>query len=320
LESRIQEIRQEEILMPLISVIMPIFNGESYILESVRSILSQTTNDIELIIIDDGSTDGSEKIIQSIGDSRIIYQKLKKNTGIAAAMNFGYDLAKGKYIAHMDQDDIALPSRLKQQASFLEESPHVDIMGGWMEAFNSITRIGVSSTSISDGKIKANLLFGTKNIYNPTAMLRHSFVKEKKLKFNPIFKSPDWPFWVEAMFRGACFANLSKVVLRYRVHGKQESKDMSRFWNEFMPIRLSILELFYPELTPEEKITVEPLLRFLPSPVSLKQTEAGLGIIDKLLQYKTQSRVKEDRQTLEDFLEARKNAVRKALEQHRQPA
>jgi len=304
--------------MPLISVIMPVFNGEQYILESVNSILAQTVKDIELIVIDDGSTDDSGKIVQSIVDSRIVYRKLEQNMGISTATNLGYELAQGEYIAHMDSDDITLPGRLQKQAAFLARLPHVDIVGGRMELFNSTASLGVAGVPVSDGEIKANLLFGAKNIHNPTAMLRHSFVKDKNLRFNPIFKGPDWPFWVEAMFQGARFANLGEVVLRYRVHEKQESKDLFRYRNDFIPVRLAILELFYPKLTPEERITVEPLLQLKPPSLPFQHMEAALGIMNKLLQYKTQSRVKESRKMLEDFLGMMKNRVQQALEQHRQ--
>ncbi|HBT97097.1 MAG TPA: glycosyltransferase family 2 protein, partial [Desulfobulbaceae bacterium] len=101
--------------MPLVSIIMPVFNGESYLLESVNSILSQTLEDIELIIVDDGSTDKSGEIIQSIDDKRIVYHQLAENMGIATATNTGLDLVRSKYVANMDQDDIALPHRLEWQ-------------------------------------------------------------------------------------------------------------------------------------------------------------------------------------------------------------
>jgi glycosyltransferase involved in cell wall biosynthesis len=237
--------------------------------------------------------------------------------GIATATNLGHDLAKGKYIAHIDQDDIALPNRLKRQASFLERLPHVDVLGGSMEVFGSMSY--VAGVPTSDGEIKANLLFGTANIYNPTAMIRQSFLQEKNIKFNTALKLPDWEFWVQAMFRGARFANLSEVVLRYRGHESQESQDLSRFRNEFIPIRLSVLELFYPELTSEEKVTVEPLLQFMPPPaLPIAQVESSLDIINKMLEYKKQSTVKENRKTLQTFLEKRKKAVQRALEPHHQ--
>jgi glycosyltransferase involved in cell wall biosynthesis len=302
--------------MPLVSVVMPVFNGEKYVAESINSILTQTLKDIELIIINDGSIDKSGEVIKSIHDDKIIYHEFDKNMGIAAATNLGYNLAQSKYIAHIDQDDIALPHRLKRQVSFLERLAHVDILGGNMEGFGAQSY--VSYIPIADGEIKANLLFGAANIYNPTAMIRNSFLKEKQLECNTTFKVPDWEFWVQAMFQGARFANLNEIILRYRAHENQESKNLNYFLNEFIPVRLSVIELFYPELTPEERIAVEPFLQWLnPPALSCAQVEAALGVINKLLTYKKQSRVKENRQTLQLSLEKRKKAIQEALQLHR---
>jgi glycosyltransferase involved in cell wall biosynthesis len=304
--------------MALVSVVMSVLNGEKFISESVKSILSQTINDIELIIVDDGSTDGTGKIIQSMSDGRIIYRRLEKNMGTATATNIGHEIACGKYIAHMDADDIALPHRLKTQALFLEKFPRVDVLGGYMGLLFGTQPSGVATAPTSDGEIKANFLSGMANIYNPTAMFRHSFLKEKKLKCDPTLRSAfDWGFWVQAMFQGARFANLDQVILAYRVHEGQQSKDLSPFRNELSRIRLSILELFYPNLTLEERITVEPLLQVSSPPsLSIVQVQVGLEVINKALTYKIQSRLKENRQKLQKFLESRVNAIKRTLEKH----
>jgi len=99
---------------PLISVIMPVFNGEKYLSLAIESILEQTFTDFEFIIINDGSTDDSEKIILSYQDRRIRYIKNKENLNIGRTLNKGIDLAKGKYIARMDCDDISLPNRFER--------------------------------------------------------------------------------------------------------------------------------------------------------------------------------------------------------------
>jgi glycosyltransferase involved in cell wall biosynthesis len=184
--------------MPVVSVIIPTFNGEEYIADCMQSILHQTFRDIEIIVIDDGSADATGEIIKSFFDDRIVYQRLEKNKGTAAATNAGHDLAAGKYIAHIDQDDIALPDRLERQVSFLEKFSDVDVLGGWMETFGAISG-KVARVPVSDGEIKANFLSGTLNINNPTAMFRHSLIKTNKPGFGG---SLDWGFWVQAMFRG----------------------------------------------------------------------------------------------------------------------
>ena len=116
---------------PLVSVVMPLYNGERYLAEAIESILSQTFADFEFIIVDDGSTDGSAGIIRDYAarDSRVKVKQLARNSGEAAARNAGIALARGQFVAGMDSDDISLPDRLRAQASFLENNPEVGAVG-----------------------------------------------------------------------------------------------------------------------------------------------------------------------------------------------
>lgn len=113
---------------PKISVIMSVYNGGQYLNEAIDSILNQTFTDFEFIIIDDGSTDDSAEIIKSYDDERIIIIQ-QENKGLAAALNEGIKIARGKYIARMDVDDIALLLRLEKQMSFLDGNKDCVIVG-----------------------------------------------------------------------------------------------------------------------------------------------------------------------------------------------
>src|SRR5687767_7542953 len=97
---------------PLISVLLPVYNAEKYLRESIDSILKQTYSNFEFLILNDGSTDGSEEIIKSYSDPRIRYSK-HENCGLAATLNKGIEQAKGEIIARQDQDDISLPERFQ---------------------------------------------------------------------------------------------------------------------------------------------------------------------------------------------------------------
>ena len=108
---------------PLVSILMPVYNSEKYLREAIKSILNQTFTNFELIIINDGSTDNSLKIIKSFKDNRIKIIKNKGNLGLIKTLNKGIDLAQGKYIARMDADDIAMPKRLEKQIAFFNENP-----------------------------------------------------------------------------------------------------------------------------------------------------------------------------------------------------
>ena len=117
--------------MPLVSVVMPVYNREMFVAEAIDSISAQTFTDFEFIIVDDGSRDGSAAIIREYArrDDRIRFLAFEQNKGQAAAKNFGIDAAKGLYIAGMDSDDVSLPQRLEKQVSFLRANPHIGAIG-----------------------------------------------------------------------------------------------------------------------------------------------------------------------------------------------
>lgn len=119
--------------MPLVSVIMPVYNAQLYLAEAVESILNQTFSDFEFITIDDGSTDKSLKILQRYAalDDRIVLVS-RRNTGIVGALNEGIAMARGEYIARMDADDVSMPSRLEQQIGYMAENPNCVAVGGLM--------------------------------------------------------------------------------------------------------------------------------------------------------------------------------------------
>lgn len=116
---------------PRVSVILPCHNGEAYLREAIRSILDQTYTDFELIVVDDGSTDGSPAILHDMAlDDRRLRIVTQVNGGIVAALNTAMDHARGEYIARMDADDVSFPERLAFQVSYLDRHPEVVIVGG----------------------------------------------------------------------------------------------------------------------------------------------------------------------------------------------
>lgn len=133
LNEQIQQNRSINDCPPLISVVMPVYNTEAYVGEAIESVLNQTFTDFELIIVDDGSTDRSLEIINSFAkkDSRIRIFVNESNLGVSKAITRGFKLARGKYIARMDADDICLPHRFEKQIGFMQENPGVGLLGTW---------------------------------------------------------------------------------------------------------------------------------------------------------------------------------------------
>ena len=113
---------------PLVSIALPVYNGEKTIAVAIQSLLVQTYHNIELIIIDDSSTDNSLKVIEEVDNNKIILIKNKHNSGLSASLNNAVDLASGKYLARMDQDDISFPFRIERQVNYLLNNPGIDLI------------------------------------------------------------------------------------------------------------------------------------------------------------------------------------------------
>jgi glycosyltransferase involved in cell wall biosynthesis len=205
--------------IPKITVLMPVYNCENYILEAVKSILQQTYTNFEFLIIDDCSTDKTVEIIKSLNDDRIQLIQKPKNTGYTNSLNFGIQIAKGEYIARMDGDDISLPMRLEKQVAFMEANVDVVVCGTLYKIINSDF---VCNHPATHEEIKVKLLEGC-HIAHPTVFIRNSFLKGFKLIYD-LEKEPaeDYDFWSRISFLGK-LANLPEVLLHYRVYENQTS-------------------------------------------------------------------------------------------------
>lgn len=205
---------------PIITVLMPVYNGEHYLREAIDSILEQTLSDFELLIINDGSTDESEKTILSYDDDRIRYVKNESNLKLIATLNKGLQLSRGKYIARMDADDIAAPTRLAKQLEFMESHPAVGICGTWFESFGSTN--SVVKYPISDSGIRYMALYQCP-FCHPTVMLRTELIRNHELEFSHDYPhAEDYEFWLRAG-RFTELHNLPEVLLKYRQHEESVS-------------------------------------------------------------------------------------------------
>jgi glycosyltransferase involved in cell wall biosynthesis len=205
-------------LTPLVSVIMPAYNAELYIKEAIESILNQTFSDFEFIIYNDGSTDQTENIILSFIDARIKYERIEKNAGLVILLNKGLENAKGKFIARMDADDIALSNRLQEQFSYMEANPEVGICGSWYEFFGTMS--GIVKTTYTNEGLQLGLFSGTP-FGHPTIMMRNDLLKKYDLKYdNNFLFAEDYELFERASGK-FLLANIPKVLLQYRKHNGQ---------------------------------------------------------------------------------------------------
>lgn len=203
--------------MVKISVLMPVYKGEEHLKEAIESILNQSFTDLEFVIVNDASPDNSEQIILSYNDPRIVYKKHEQNKGLVGALNSGIDICKGKYIARMDQDDIADLNRLQLQYDFLENNPDYILLGGQADIINSKQKLENPTT---DEAIRAKLVFTTAFVH-PTVMFRKSMLDDNNLRYNEAYKhAEDYGFWIDLSAHGK-MANLPQTCLYYRRHEGQ---------------------------------------------------------------------------------------------------
>lgn len=210
---------------PLVSFIMPVYNAEKYILDAINSIQNQTYQNWELILVEDGSTDHTLEVIQKIEHPRIILKKNKCNKGIAYSTNLGISISKGKYIALLDDDDIALPMRLEIQTDFMESHPEIDILGGKsldIDENGKIIKYGQPPRN-NPQYIKAMLLFRNVDFYNGTAMIRRKFIEKYNLSYlEGCLGMQDFKFYIESSKKGN-ISSVDEYVLKYRRHKENQT-------------------------------------------------------------------------------------------------
>ncbi len=210
-----------------VSVIMPVYNAEPFLKESIESILNQTFNNFEVVIIDDGSTDKSGDIIDAFEakNNKIFGYFRHENKGIANRSNFCMEMSDGDYIAIMGADDIAMPNRLQLQYDYMEAHPECVVCGGAFQMFGAVNK-----TVKPRNNHLLNLI--TPQFNNQTTMIRKSFLDEHGIRYNEDLRSysEDFQMWNDIFkankYDVSCFHNLPDVLLKYRIHPKQSSKNL----------------------------------------------------------------------------------------------
>lgn len=201
----------------LISVILPVYNGESYLLEAIDSILVQSYSNFELIIINDGSTDKSWEIISKFNSSSKVKAINQANIGLAATLNKGIRLSLGQYIARMDQDDISLPDRLFKQIEFLKSNSNCNVVGTWAQIIeqDSLSQRTIKHPT-SDHEIKTYLLFDSPFVHPSTLIRKDALIKAGLYSEDRSLQPPeDYELWTRMAHMGQ-MSNISEILLYYR--------------------------------------------------------------------------------------------------------
>lgn len=225
---------------PAVSVLMTVYNSEKYIARAIESILNQTFTDFEFIIIDDQSSDKTREIIEFYRqkDKRLVFFKNENNLGIIPNRNKLISLAKGKYIAWQDADDISLNYRIEKLFKFLEANLAVGICGGWLKFFNdSQNTLGVRKYKTDDSFLRKTI-FRYSPVAQPAAMIRkEALTKAGSYDENLLVAEDlDMSFRIGENYK---FANLPEVLVKYRQQNKSITfKKLKELEKNTLKIRL----------------------------------------------------------------------------------
>ncbi len=212
---------------PFISVILPVYNAQPFLKEAIESILNQSYSNFEFIIINDGSTDDSEKTILQFNDSRIKYF-YQQNKGLGATLNIGLSLCTGKYIARQDQDDISYPDRFKKQIDFLEKNPTMVLLGTRAKILTeNSTEIKYHKHATHSADLKFDLLFDNPFVHS-SVIFKKSIIDEVGIYTIDRNLYEDYDLWSRMALNGEV-ANLPDILLDYRHHAKGLSTNSSNF-------------------------------------------------------------------------------------------
>ncbi|KAA9332272.1 glycosyltransferase family 2 protein [Hymenobacter busanensis] len=198
---------------PLVSVVLPVYNVASYIESTVASVLAQTFENFELLVLDDCSTDNTVALIEQITDPRVRLIQNERNLGRAGTDNAALPHVRGEFIAKMDGDDVCHPERLARQVAFLQAHPEVDVVGGWMQNFGASNYLNRYPERPDDARVFT--LFGLP-VGNPTVMLRTRLLRHDGMHYNAALRqTEDYDFFARYAER-LRVATLPEALINYR--------------------------------------------------------------------------------------------------------
>jgi glycosyltransferase involved in cell wall biosynthesis len=272
--------------LKLVSVVIPTFNAERFISRSLKSILSQTYKNIEVLVIDDCSTDSSVEIVEKFHDKRVRVIKNKFNIGPASSLNVGITESKGDFIAIMHADDISVYNRLEVQVNFFRYNPHIHVLAtSYVEIDEHDSIINIKKTKSSKNITERMLLHNV--ICHPTVMFNRSELSKDLLYYPGMRVNEDYELWKRLLYKKKRFYVLSKTLIFYRIHNKQQSYlQQSREIKSFKKLRREFWEQLEKDtkiLDVIENFEGEKFKKLIQSKVSLNKSELKFisGLIHK---------------------------------------
>lgn len=240
-------------MSPKISVIIPVYNGEKYLKETLNSIIQQSFREFELLVIDDASSDGSLNLLHEFAlvDPRIKVFMNSKNMGVSFTTNFGINHSKGEFIALSDQDDVSFTDRFSEQLAFLESNPDIDVVGTQVTDINDQGQILADEPvlPITSGVIRWGLIFGCM-LSNSSVMFRRKVFADPNFRFGSFKVAQDYDLFTRMSLQFK-MANLQKTLLFSRRHPDNFSRTFADLQRQetYEIIRGHVIKIINEELT-----------------------------------------------------------------------
>jgi hypothetical protein len=233
---------------PFISVLMPVYNSGVFLVEAIESVLTQTYQNFELIIINDNSSDNSEKIILGFKKrypGKIKYHKLSRRLGAFGAANVGFKYAKGEFIAPMDSDDISHPQRFEKEINYLTQNKEAIVVGTQSRLIDKNGYvIGKKVFPLCHQEIYRSF-FEVQPMVHPSCMIKRSLLPDKNKLYRNKYKVNDDYYTLFSLLKYGKFANLPEFLFNYRIHSNNSSlqKIKQKFFNT-VKIRIEAVRKF----------------------------------------------------------------------------
>ncbi len=213
---------------PLVSVIMPAYNSEKYIAEAIDSILGQTFQEFELIIIDDCCKDRTAEIVRGYQDDRIVFIQNEVNKGFLYGLNYGIEIARGKYIARLDDDDTSYPDRLQKQVDYLNEHEDIVLVGTRIDENRNGALCEQRVTPIrTSSQIRFELFYDNGSIAHSSFMMRKEVLEKNNIKYEIFKQVPDYHM-LTCICQYGDLARLDETLVTWRIHPQQSTNVRSR--------------------------------------------------------------------------------------------
>lgn len=248
--------------MPRVSILIPTYNRAAYLSEAIQSALAQTFHDIQVIVVDDGSTDNTRAIVRAIADARVRYM-YQENRGVSAALNTAWRAAQSEFVAMLGSDDVMLPNQIETLLPLLEHNPALGLAYARAQAMDArgepLPQILGASLKFSDNAL-ASILYGD-SVCGIACLIRRAMLERVNGFNETLIANEDWDLWIR-LAEISPFAFHDQILARYRIHPNSLTGARSAQYQRVALERVTLIENYFARaIVPADARAVESLAR-----------------------------------------------------------